>query len=113
MDIERYENKLLDRIELTFTLRHKGKSTPSRKEILHAILRHENVKNPELVIIKNCSTRFGQAMTTGLAYIYDSEEAMKVEPSYIFKRHENLREAEPEEVGGSNEESSQTDGGEE
>ncbi|MEK9730148.1 MAG: hypothetical protein VW230_00145 [Candidatus Poseidoniales archaeon] len=128
MEIERYENKLLDRIELTFTLRHHGKSTPSRKQILHAILDHEKVKNPDLVIIKNCNTRFGQALTSGLAYIYQSEEAMKVEPNYIHKRHESLRESEPEpeveeptesqdaaeeEVEQSIEETSEEDGGDE
>ena len=66
MEIERYENKLLDRIELSFTLRHHGKSTPSRKQILHAILSHEKVKNPDLVIIKNCNTRFGPVSYTHL-----------------------------------------------
>lgn len=96
MEIERYENKLLDRVELNFTLRHQGKSTPSKKEIMDAILSQEKVSNPDLVIIKNCKTRFGQALTTGLAYIYETEEAMKVEPSYIHKRHEVFRASEPE-----------------
>jgi len=96
MEIERYENKLLDRVELNFTVRHQGKSTPSRKDIMDAILSQEKVSNPDLVIIKNCNTRFGQALTTGVAYIYDSEEAMKVEPSYIHKRHEVFRASEPE-----------------
>jgi len=96
MEIERYENKLLDRVELNFSLRHQGKSTPSRKDIMDAILSQEKVSNPDLVIIKNCNTRFGQALTTGVAYIYDSEEAMKVEPSYVHKRHEVFRTPEPE-----------------
>lgn len=96
MEIERYENKLLDRVELNFSLRHQGKSTPSRKDIMDAILSQEKVSNPDLVIIKNCKTRFGQALTTGVAYIYDSEEAMKVEPSYVHKRHEAFRAPEPE-----------------
>ena len=30
-------------------------------------------------------------MTTGLAYIYDNEESMKVEPKYIHERHEGFR----------------------
>ncbi|MCH2648848.1 MAG: hypothetical protein MKZ57_03430 [Candidatus Poseidoniaceae archaeon] len=30
-------------------------------------------------------------MTTGLAYIYDNEESMKVEPKYIHQRHEGFR----------------------
>jgi hypothetical protein len=30
-------------------------------------------------------------LTTGLAYIYGSAEAMAVEPGYIHKRHEPFR----------------------
>jgi ribosomal protein S24E len=49
--------------------------------------------NRDLIVIKDCETRFGQPLTTGTAYIYSSQEAMAVEPSYIFKRHEELRTA--------------------
>ena len=37
-----------------------------------------------------------QPLTTGLAYIYENEESMKVEPEYIHKRHEPLRAAKAE-----------------
>ena len=54
--------------------------------------------NPELIVVKDCNTRFGQPLTTGLAFIYSTEDAMKVEPEYIFKRHESLRTAKPSEA---------------
>ena len=47
--------------------------------------------NPEHIIVKDCNTRFGQPLTTGMAYIYGDAESMKVEPVYIHKRHEELR----------------------
>jgi ribosomal protein S24E len=43
------------------------------------------------VVVKNCNTRFGMAMTTGRAYVYASEEALSVEPAYIHKRHGALQ----------------------
>ncbi len=39
------------------------------------------------VIVKDVDTRFGQPLTTGLAFIYDSEDAMQIEPKYILERH--------------------------
>ena len=108
MNTEIFENDLLERTEINFSYKHQGKSTPSRKELLDLIISSQNVKNSELVVIKNCNTRFGQALTTGIAYIYNSKEAMKVEPEYIHKKHESLRdsvpEAEPETEGVSTEE---------
>ena len=47
--------------------------------------------NSDLIVVKDCNTRFGQPLTTGTAYIYNSPEAMAVEPGYIAKRHEELR----------------------
>ena len=61
--------------------------------------------NPDLVIVKDCNTRFGMAMTTGRAYVYANAEAMTVEPAYIHKRHEDLH-------GGSAEPAAEDDGGE-
>ena len=100
MDIvERMENKLLNRVEIKFSWRHSGKATPSRREVMDLVKTLEPKSNPEYIVIKDCNTRFGQPLTTGMAYIYENEESMKVEPEYIHKRHEALRTAkdEPEE----------------
>jgi ribosomal protein S24E len=42
-------------------------------------------------VVKNCSTRYGQALTTGNAFIYETDGAMKVEPDYIYERHKGFR----------------------
>ena len=94
--VERMENKLLNRVEIRFSWRHSGKATPSRREVMDLVKTLEPKSNPEYIVIKDCNTRFGQPLTTGLAYIYENEESMKVEPEYIHKRHEPLRAAKAE-----------------
>jgi len=89
--VDRIENKILNRVEISFKWQHIGKATPSRKDVMDLVKTLEPGSNPELIIVKDCNTRFGQPLTTGMAFIYSSEEAMKVEPKYIFKRHESLR----------------------
>ena len=88
---DKMENKLLNRKEITFSIRHKGKATPSRKDVMDVIKKEEPESNPEHIVIKHTNTRFGQPLTTGLAYIYGDAESMKVEPQYIHKRHESFR----------------------
>ena len=88
---ERKENKILNRVEISFSWKHDKKSTPSRKEVIALVQTLEPGSNSDLIVVKDCNTRFGQPLTTGLAYIYASEEAMAVEPGYIHKRHEALR----------------------
>ena len=89
--VERMENKLLNRVEIKFSWRHSGKATPSRREVMDLVKTLEPKSNPECIIIKDCNTRFGQPLTTGLAYIYEDADSMRVEPEYIHKRHEELR----------------------
>ena len=91
METERMENKLLNRIELKFSIRHNGKATPSRKEVMDLIKKEEPKSNAEYIVIKYNNPRFGQPLTTGLAYIYGDADSMKVEPEYIHKRHETFR----------------------
>lgn len=89
--VSRTENKILNRVEISFKWQHIGKSTPSRKDVMNLVKTLEPGSNPDLIVVKDCNTRFGQPLTTGLAFIYSTEDAMKVEPDYIFKRHESLR----------------------
>jgi len=51
-------------------------------------------------VVKDCTTRFGQPLTTGLAYIYNSAEAMAVEPAYIHERHKGFRSGNEATEGG-------------
>ena len=92
MDIvNRTENKLLNRVEIDFKWNHKGAKTPSKKDIMDLVKTLEPGSNPDFIVVKNCKTRYGQALTTGQALIYESAEAMKVEPEYIHERHKGFR----------------------
>ena len=88
---ERKENKILNRVEISFSWKHDKKSTPSRKEVIALVQTLEPGSSTDLIVVKDCNTRFGQPLTTGTAYIYASAEAMAVEPGYIHKRHGELR----------------------
>ena len=110
---ERRENNILNRVEIAFSWKHDSKSTPSRKEVMDLVQTLEPGANRDLIVIKDCETRFGQPLTTGTAYIYASQEAMAVEPGYIHKRHENLRSAAASEAPAEAEESAESKGGDE
>ncbi len=89
--VDRKENKLLNRVEIAFSWKHDGKATPSRKEVMDLVKTLEPGSNPDHIVVKDCNTRFGQPLTTGMAYIYGDLDSMKVEPEYIHKRHEIMR----------------------
>jgi len=93
-------------VEIEFRWKHPKQSTPSRQEVIEKVRGLEPGANPDLVIVKDCNTRFGMAMTTGRAYVYDTAEAMSVEPAYIHKRHEELHSgsAEPAAESGEDDE---------
>ncbi|MBH34083.1 MAG: 30S ribosomal protein S24e [Euryarchaeota archaeon] len=110
---ERRENNILNRVEIAFSWKHDSKSTPSRKEVMDLVQTLEPGANRDLIVIKNCETRFGQPLTTGTAYIYASQEAMAVEPDYIHKRHESLRSTAASEAPAQAEEAAESEGGDE
>lgn len=85
--IDRKENLLLNRVELKFSVTHDGNTTPSRSELIQTVAKMEPGCKPSLVVVKGVSTRFGQALTTGVAMVYGSRKAMNVEASYILEKH--------------------------
>ena len=100
--VERKENPLLKRVEIRFRWRHVGTATPSRAQMLAAVAAVEPGSSVENIIVKEVSTRFGQPLTTGLAFIYESADALANEPTYILSRQKSAlglseeKEAEPE-----------------
>lgn len=95
--IERKENILLNRIEIDFSWRHEGRSTPSRNELLDMVKVLEPGSDKGNIIVKDVNTRFGQPTTTGVAHVYGDKESMSVEPNYILERH-GLLSTEPAEA---------------
>lgn len=91
--ISRIENQLLGRVELEFQIQHKGHATPSRKDVVAQVLSVEPGAKADLVVVKNTNTRFGQASTTGMAFVYADKESLSVEPEYVLKRQAEINSA--------------------
>ena len=96
--IERKENPILGRVELTFEWNHTNLPTPTLSEMINAAAKAEPGSKKELIFVKNVNTRYGRPLTTGTALIYDSEESASLEPKFIVDRHEKTRA--PKETGG-------------
>ena len=95
--IERKENPVLDRVELTFQWNHSGEATPSLTEMVDAAAKAEPGADKKLVYVKNVNTRFGMSRTSGLALIYGAAESASIEPDYVIERHKSLNETESKE----------------
>ena len=70
--VNRTENKLLNRVEIDFKWNHKGAKTPSKKDIMDLVKTLEPGTNPDYIVVKNCKTRYGQALPTIKERIYES-----------------------------------------
>ncbi|MBO58294.1 MAG: 30S ribosomal protein S24e [Euryarchaeota archaeon] len=85
--IDKKENQLLSRVEIRFELRHEGVATPDRGQLRSKVASLVPGTSASNVVVKEVQTRFGQPLTTGLAFIYDSDDAMQIEPRYVLDRH--------------------------
>ena len=93
--IDRKENPILNRVEISWQWRHTGAATPTRNEIIDAVLKMEPGATKDLVLVKSVSTRFGQPLTTGNAFVYGDRTDLEKEPKYILARHGSKEEAAP------------------
>ncbi len=51
--VSRTENKILNRVEISFKWQHIGKSTPSRKDVMDLVKTLEPGSNPDLIVVKD------------------------------------------------------------
>ena len=78
-------NELLSRREVQFTLTYDG-ATPSRMQIIGKLCALLNVKEPQ-VVVGSLKSNFGKTTVSGMARIYDTEDAKKkTERAYISAR---------------------------
>ena len=107
--IDRKENPILNRVEISWQWRHTGAATPTRNEIIDAVLKMEPGATKDLVLVKSVSTRFGQPLTTGNAFVYGDRTDLEKEPKYILARHGSKEEAAPSAKKSSSEEETTED----
>ena len=91
----RKENPILNRVEITWQWRHVGAATPTRNEIIDAVVKMEPGATKDCVLVKSVNTRFGQPLTTGNAFVYGDRADLEKEPKYILARHGDKEEAAP------------------
>lgn len=91
--VDRKENPILNRVELSWEWRHAGAPTPTRAQIVEAVVKMEPGATKDLVLVKHVNTRFGQPLTTGDAFVYGDRVDLEKEPKYILERHANMAPA--------------------
>jgi ribosomal protein S24E len=85
--LQRKENPLLKRIEVTFKATHKAEPTPTR-DALRAFLAKELKTTKDIVVIDYQASTFGRYETVGEAKVYKTkEEALAVERKHILVRN--------------------------
>ncbi len=75
--IEERENPLLWRKEYFFEVLHPNEATPKKSEVAKVLSAKLNVPL-ELMSIKNYRSRFGMNLASGVLYVYESEEKLKL-----------------------------------
>src|SRR2546427_541457 len=99
--IQRRENPLLKRTEVSFKAIHKAEPTPTR-DALRAFLAKELKATKDIVVIDSQASTFGRYETVGYAKGYKTkEEALAVEQKTAQKKEEekDAKKAEPKEEG--------------
>lgn len=90
MDIEiqnKRDNKLLDRTEVRFRVRHDGEPTPTRDAVRDALAGSLNAKK-ERVILQRLQSDFGRGSSKGYAKVYPStDQARSVERHFTLVRN--------------------------
>jgi ribosomal protein S24E len=85
--LERRENPLLQRVEVTFKVVHKAEPTPGR-DALRAELARALKATKDIVIVDGAASTFGRYETHGYAKVYKTkEQALSVERRHLLVRN--------------------------
>ncbi len=94
--VDKVENEVLDRTEVTFKAVHPKEGTPQReavREKLSALLKAPK----ERVIVDSMNSEFGKMETMGYAKVYKTKEAaMKFEREHVLVRNKLKEKAKVE-----------------
>lgn len=69
-------NKLLDRKQFVVELKHEGEKAPTRDEVKDQIVKTLHA-DKNLTVVFALHTHFGGGTTSGFAYIYQNQDALK------------------------------------
>ncbi|MFH0869306.1 MAG: 30S ribosomal protein S24e [archaeon] len=88
--LNKHENPLMNRTEITAEILHQSEPTPKRNDVrklLAAQLGHEE----KLVVIKKIGTEFGMKSKLTANVYHDSGHMEKIEPKYIIGREKGQK----------------------
>lgn len=85
--VSKTENKLMDRVEVTFKATHTGEPTPNRDAIRTSLAGTLNVQK-ERVIVAEMQSEYGLGNSNGAAKVYSSaDSAKKHERNHLLVRN--------------------------
>lgn len=87
------DNKLLQRKEMKIVAEFEG-STPSRSQFKEEICEKFHLPK-DLTVIKKIFQEKGKQKAICSVFVYETQEAMKIEPKYISKRDERKAGKQP------------------
>ena len=96
--LEKKENPLLNRTEITFECDYQTEGTPKIIDVKHKLVALEDASK-ELLVVDSMKPSYGEAKAVGLAKIYNSiEDLNKIETDSVKNKNEEPEEeAEAEE----------------
>jgi small subunit ribosomal protein S24e len=95
--IDRKENPVLNRTEITFDCEYQGEETPKIIDVKHKLIALEN-SSKDLLVVDSMKPDYGVGNAVGLAKIYDSTEKLnEIETKAVISKNEEPEEPEAEE----------------
>jgi small subunit ribosomal protein S24e len=95
--LEKKENPLLNRTEITFECDYQSEGTPKIIDVKHKLVALEDASK-ELLVVDSMKPSYGEAKAVGLAKIYNSiEDLNKIETDSVKNKNEEPEEEAPAE----------------
>ncbi|MBY9000231.1 MAG: 30S ribosomal protein S24e [Candidatus Heimdallarchaeota archaeon] len=90
--IEKKENKLLERTEITAKVDHVGQPVPKREDFMARLAALLNKEKDQVVLIK-LEAKYGEGRSLALVHVYETaERAIAVEKEFLLKRSGIIKE---------------------
>ncbi|QGA54775.1 30S ribosomal protein S24e [Sulfolobus sp. E5-1-F] len=94
------QNAVVGRREISLKVYHMGSGTPSRKDIIKAIVQAFGSQE-NLVVVRKISTSYGAGISNVKLHIYKSREILeKIEPKYLLDRDAGTKQKKGGSKGG-------------
>ena len=85
--IDKKENQVLNRTEVSFKIEHEQEATPSREVVIAKVAAMLNAET-DRTILKEIKSHFGVQESAGKVNLYyTAEDALKFEPKHILIRN--------------------------